>query len=170
MKLRDASTWLPNHVDRFSRLGRALGPTVVQLPPRWKRDGARLDDFLAAAADASPGFRYAVEFREPSWLDDAMYALLAKWKAALVVHDLLAVPWERTANFAYVRLHGPHAASQPYAGRYDSRRLQAIASRIRPWLCDGADVFVYFNNDQEACAPLDARELRSMLGTSAPTP
>ena len=32
MKLRDAESWLPNHVDRLERLGRSAGPTLVQLP------------------------------------------------------------------------------------------------------------------------------------------
>src|SRR4051794_25406438 len=43
MKLRDAASWLPNHLDRAQRLGPALGPTLVQLPPRWKRNVERLD-------------------------------------------------------------------------------------------------------------------------------
>ena len=38
MKLRDAASWLPNHLDRAQRLGPAMGPTLVQLPPRWRRD------------------------------------------------------------------------------------------------------------------------------------
>ena len=46
MKLRDAGSWLPNHLDRAGRLGPALGPTLVQLPPRWRRDVDRLDEFL----------------------------------------------------------------------------------------------------------------------------
>ena len=29
MKLRDAASWLPNHVDRATRVGAALGPTLV---------------------------------------------------------------------------------------------------------------------------------------------
>ena len=37
MKLRDAASWLPNHLDRVARLGPHAGPTLVQLPPRWKR-------------------------------------------------------------------------------------------------------------------------------------
>src|ERR687885_368227 len=50
MKLRDAASWLPNHLDRVERLGPHAGPTLVQLPPRWKRNAERLDEFLTAAA------------------------------------------------------------------------------------------------------------------------
>jgi hypothetical protein len=45
MKLRDAGSWLANHLDRLERLGTAAGPTLVQLPLRWRRNVARLDEF-----------------------------------------------------------------------------------------------------------------------------
>ena len=60
MKLRDASSWLKNHLDRVERLGPSAGPTLVQLPPRWKRNVERLDEFFAAVP---PGTRWAVELR-----------------------------------------------------------------------------------------------------------
>jgi uncharacterized protein YecE (DUF72 family) len=40
LKLRDAASWLPNHLDRLDRLGPTAGPTLVQLPPRWRRNAA----------------------------------------------------------------------------------------------------------------------------------
>src|SRR5947199_1671702 len=49
MKLRDAASWLPNHMERVTRLGPAAGPTLVQLPPRWRGDAARLHEIMAAA-------------------------------------------------------------------------------------------------------------------------
>src|SRR2546423_6658662 len=68
MKLRDASSWLPNHVDRAARLGPSLGPTLVQLPPRWKRNTERLDAFLTEANRLGGDLRWALELREASWL------------------------------------------------------------------------------------------------------
>ena len=107
MKLRDAERWLPNHLDRVQRLGAALGPNLVQLPPRWRRDPARLDAFLTAAPTT---MRWAVEVRDRSWLHDDVYDVLARHGAALVVHDLLADhPWLRTTDWAYLRFHGPGA-------------------------------------------------------------
>jgi uncharacterized protein YecE (DUF72 family) len=178
MKLRDAGRWLPNHLDRVERLGAHLGPTLVQLPPRWRRDAGRLDDFLAAAAPSR--LRWAVELRDPSWLHDDVFEVLARHDAALCIHDLLADhPWERTAGWAYVRFHGPHALDRPYQGRYGGRRLWRVAARLEAWLDDGCDVFAYFNNDWEASAVADARWLAARLrplrsgsgaGEPAPTP
>ena len=73
MKLRERETLAPQHLDRIERLGRSRGPTLVQLPPRWRRNVGRLDEFLAATP---PGSRWAIEVRDPSWLHDDTYAVL----------------------------------------------------------------------------------------------
>ena len=86
MKLRDAASWLPKHVDRLERLGDSAGPTVVQLPPHWKRNVERLDEFLSIAPRR---FRWAVELRDATWVHDDVFAVLERHGAALCIHDLL---------------------------------------------------------------------------------
>jgi uncharacterized protein YecE (DUF72 family) len=154
MKLRDAASWLPNHLDRVERLGATLGPTLVQLPPRWRRDTSRLDEFLAVAPKS---MRWAVELRDPSWLHDDTFEVLARHGAALCVHDLLDKhPWTRTSDWSYLRFHGPDALEHPYRGRYGGRRLARLAVRIETWLDEGCDVYAYFNNDEQGFAVDDA--------------
>ena len=161
-KLTDPGGWLARHLDRVKRLGATLGPNLLQLPPRWRRNPARLDEFLAVApAD----LRWAVEFRDASWLHDDVYEVLARHGAALCIHDLLpGHPWERTADWTYLRFHGPHAASSPYAGRYTGRRLRPVAERLGQWRDAGVDVFAYFNNDIGGHAFTDAAWLADRLG------
>jgi uncharacterized protein YecE (DUF72 family) len=162
MKLRDAQRWLPNHTRTFGLLGDHLGPTLVQLPPRWRRNTERLDEFLAATPR---GQRWAVELREPSWLDDAVFDVLRRHGAALCIHDLLeAHPFILTAPWTYVRFHGPMAREQPYRGRYGGRRLWRIADRLTEVLEDGGDAYCYFNNDYEGHAVADAAWLAARLG------
>ena len=109
--------------------------------------------------------RWAVEVREPSWLHDDVYEVLARHGAALCVHDLLeAHPWERTADWGYVRFHGPDARRNPYHGQYGPRRLRDACSRIESWLDSGHDVYAYFNNDYDGAAVDDATWLRQQLG------
>jgi uncharacterized protein YecE (DUF72 family) len=161
MKLRDAASWLPNHLDRVDRLGKAAGPTLVQLPPRWKRNAERLDEFLSVAPTT---VRWAVEVRESSWLHDDVYSVLARHGAALCVHDLLAGhPWARTAGWTYVRFHGPAALERKYQGRYGPARLAPVAERLGGWLDEGCDVYAYFNNDDAGFAVDDARWLAARL-------
>ena len=160
-KLSDAKSWLPNHLDRAERLGSHLGPTLVQLPPRWRRNVDRLEEFLSVAPSS---MRWAVEMRDPSWLHDDVFALLERYGAALCIHDLLpGHPWIRTTNWTYVRFHGPDADKRRYHGRYGGRRLWRVADRLGTWLDDGADVYAYFNNDYHGDAVLDAHWLDDRL-------
>jgi uncharacterized protein YecE (DUF72 family) len=165
MKLRDSASWLPNHLDRAMRLGNSLGPTVVQLPPRWKRNVERLDEFLAVAPRE---LRWAVELRDPSWLDDEVFDVLRRHDAALVIHDLLENhPWVLTTDWVYVRFHGPIALQARYRGRYGPRRLAGAAETLSDWLSAGHDVYAYFNNDYEGHAVADARWLAKRLERAA---
>jgi uncharacterized protein YecE (DUF72 family) len=162
MKLRDAASWLPNHLDRAERLGPALGPTLVQLPPRWKRNVERLDEFLTVAPTH---MRWAVELREPSWLHDDVYEVLRRHGAALCLHDMLADhPWFLTTDWTYVRFHGPAAQTEKYWGLYGPDRLEPVAEQLEGWLDDGHDVYGYFNNDYQGHAVTDALWLKERLG------
>jgi uncharacterized protein YecE (DUF72 family) len=166
MKLRDAVSWLPNHLDRVCRLGPSLGPTLVQLPPRWKRNAERLDEFLSVAPRS---LRWAVELRDASWLHDDVYDVLRRHGAALCVHDLLADhPFVLTTGWTYLRFHGPAALERKYWGRYGPERLRPWAERIAACLDAGHDVYAYFNNDHEAHAVADATWLREDLGLPSP--
>ena len=161
MKLRDGASWLPNHLDRVERLGPHLGPNLVQLPPRWRRNAERLDELLSVAPRT---MRWAVELREPSWLHDDVFDVLARHGAALCIHDLLPDhPWERTADWTYVRFHGPHALERAYHGAYTGRRLRKPARALQAWLDEGGDVYAYFNNDFEGHAVRDATWLANAL-------
>src|SRR5207237_8625549 len=130
-----APWWRPNNWDRRQRLGRSLGATLVQLPPRWKRNVERLDEFLAVAPAA---MRCAGEVRDRSWLHDDVFSVLHRHGAALCIHDLLPEhPWVLTTDWTYVRFHGPNAPERKYWGRYDGRRLRSVAERLDTSIDDG---------------------------------
>lgn len=161
MKLRDAESWLPNHLERVEVLGASLGPTLVQLPPHWKVDVERLDEFLGVAPKR---YRWSVELREPSWVCDEVFEVLARHGAALCLHDLLPRhPLVLTTDWTYLRFHGPNALAEPYRDPYTGRRLGRLATVLDRWLADGIDVYAYFNNDVDAHAIADARWLRDRL-------
>jgi uncharacterized protein YecE (DUF72 family) len=160
-RLRDPRDWL----DRFERairpLGSALGPVLVQLPPRWHRDPERLDAFLRAVP---PDWRVSLEVRDPDWLDEAVYDVLREHGAALCVHDLIEDhPRIATAGWVYLRFHGPDPHRR-YTGSYTPQALSGAARRIRRQLHAGRDVYVYFNNDSDGHAVEDALDLKRYLG------
>lgn len=151
--LKDADEVIGNFLAAARRLEDRLGPILVQLPPRWGADPGRLADFLAAAPD---DLRWAVEFRDPSWLREDVYGVLRDAGAALCVHDLVEDhPRELTAGWSYLRYHG-----RRYAGSYSHQKLTAEADRIADRLAGGRDVYAYFNNDAGGHAVTDARDLR----------
>lgn len=149
---------------RIEVLGGKLGPVLFQLPPRWRCDAPRLTAFL----DTLPGgLRYAFEFRDRSWLTDAVYDALARRNAALCIYDLAGFqsPKHVTADFAYVRLHGP---AEAYCGCYSPRALAAWARTFRRWAADGLAVCCYFDNDEAGYAARNALQLaRLSAGRSA---
>jgi len=71
---------------------------------------------------------------------------------------------QRTADFSYFRLHG---STVLYQSRYSPDELKTWAGRIERMLDEGADVYVYFDNDAEAYAAANAMELISLLGRRA---
>lgn len=156
-KLTDPDRTLPPLLDAVAGLGAKLGPLLFQLPPRWRANPARLEAFLATLP---VGIRAAFEFRDPTWHTDPVLALLARHGAAFCVYDLAGFQSPRavTADFVYLRLHGPDAA---YQGRYGTRRLAEWAAWLRDQSVGAAHV--YFDNDQAAHAVADALELRAML-------
>lgn len=173
-KLREAGTWLTTYLERAVALGPCLGPNLVQLPPRWKRDVGRLRDFLEAATTISAKVpqpngttvRWALEFRDPSWLDESIYELLREHGAALCCHDLVADhPWMLTADWGYARFHGPQGPAAKYTGEYGGPALRRPAEVLRDWQSQGHEVYAYFNNDFGGAAVRDATRLAQLLAS-----
>ena len=146
--------------DRIALLGDKAGPILFQLPPQFEADADRLSSFLKMLSEKR---RYSFEFRHPSWYAPPILRLLSKANVSLCLsdhHDAPA-PWKRTADFVYVRGHGPGGR---YKGHYPPAELKAWARRIKSWKKQGVDIYVYFDNDQKSAAPRDARRLKELLG------
>ncbi len=158
-KLLNPGKTIPPFIRRVETLNDQLGPLLFQLPPRWRRNSERLDRFLRILGRRH---RIAIEFRDPSWFDDDIFALLQRHKAALCVYDLdrRQSPQVVTADFVYLRLHGPDG---PYRGRYRRRALEHWADAITGWQAKGKDVYCYFDNDDRGYAARNAAELQRMV-------
>lgn len=160
-KLKDPERSLLLFLERVSSLNNKLGPILFQLPPRWHFNPERFYDFLESLPS---GFRFAFEFRDPSWHNPQAYDALTEMGAAFCIFDLggMVSPKMITADFIYIRLHGPDA---PYKGRYTTTILSGWAGAISSWIDQGREVFCYFDNDEEGYAVEDALKLRSMFVT-----
>ena len=157
-RLKDPEEPIERFFDRAGHLLRRLGPVLYQLPPRWGCDIDRLRGFLDAAPTRHP---QAIEFRDPDWYRDEVFALLERHRFALCVHDMegSASPRIAVGPFVYLRLHGP----QRYAGRYPDAMLGDWAAWLSERREAGCRVYAYFNNDIGGHAPRDAVRLRERL-------
>lgn len=157
-KLKDGES-LKRFLDSLREFRGKLGPILFQLPPGWRCNPERLEEFLARLPKRH---RYAFEFRNETWHDDAVYRLLEKFNAAFCVYHLAGFdsPMKATADFMYIRLHGPGGK---YAGCYSDDALAAWARRIRRWVKTGKDVYCYFDNDEHAYAAWNAISLIEKL-------
>jgi uncharacterized protein YecE (DUF72 family) len=158
-KLKTPSAGVPPLLEAVEALGEKLGPILFQLPPRWHINLERLEAFLEFLPHR---FRYAFEFRDSSWFARRTYEILASRGAAFCLYHLAGQlsPKEVTADFVYVRLHGPGKA---YQGSYDNRTLAGWADAFSAWRNQGREIFCYFDNDQNAYAVRDALRLQEMF-------
>ena len=159
-KLNDPAPALSRFMEPVESLGEKLGPILFQLPPRWSCNVARLNAFLDALPTAH---RYTFEFRDPSWHHPEIYRALKRHNAAFCLYELdgFKAPTQLTADFVYVRLHGP---GRKYQGDYSSKQLRDWARRIARWRKAVRAIYVYFDNDQAGYAAKNAAELKDLVG------
>jgi len=150
-KKLDAPRKLKEFLEVVSVLGESLGAVLFQLPPSFKFNKERLEEFCASLDE---NLKYAIEFRNQSWYRDETYEVLKAHNIAMVWHDYnQEIVFEKTANFEYVRLHG---YTGKYVGSYPDEFLKELASKLTTG-------FVYFNNTDDVSAPKDALRLKEII-------
>src|SRR5262249_50434374 len=124
---------------------------------------------------------HAVEFRHATFLVPEFVRLLRKHNVAIVIADtagLLPYAEDITADFLYLRLHGPE---EVYPKGYTDKAIERWAARMKRWQKGGEprgaekiaalkpparksrDIFAYFDTDRKIYAPGNARLLAKLL-------
>jgi uncharacterized protein YecE (DUF72 family) len=134
-----------------------LGPVLFQLPPKWNVNVTRFQEFLEALPKT---YRYAFEFRNETWYNEEIYQLLKQCNCAFCIYQLARhmSPIKVTSDFVYLRLHGP--TEFKYQGSYSNVALKKWAKQCVTWQKEKKEVYVYFDNDQEAYAVFNALTLK----------
>jgi len=163
-KLTQAEEPVRRLLENAQDLKEKLGPLLFQLPPSLPYAREKLVGFLEVLSHRKGRGRLqaALEPRHATWLCSECHDLLAAAGIALCFSDWPGLKVEEpvTADFLYIRRHGPH---ELYASKYTDQRLRQEARRIGHWVGRGKDVFVYFNNDANGWAIKDARTLTQLL-------
>ena len=138
---------LEEFVEIVAQVGDKKGCLLVQLPPSVKSDQQeQLEGILECLSSEAKGWHIAVEFRDRSWYNIAVYRVLQHYGTGMVEQDLPKSTTPRITiceKFSYLRFHGPEGT---YRGSYDDAFLIDHANRIAAWVKEGRQVYVYFNN------------------------
>jgi uncharacterized protein YecE (DUF72 family) len=144
------------------QLGGKMACLLIQLPPSYGYNIENLETFFEAL---DPVFRYAVEFRNPSWMRDETWDLLKKYDVAYVNVDEPVLPPEMhlTADFTYFRWHG-HGEKIWFDYRYNKEELEPWVPKVKEASQKMKKVVGYFNNHYHGYAPENCLYLLERLG------
>jgi uncharacterized protein YecE (DUF72 family) len=158
-RLKDISEPLERFFEIIGLFKEKLGPVLYQLPPSLHKDLDLLKSFILLLPKRSLS---VFEFRHKSWYDEGTFELLNENGAGFCIHDLggLETPRVITGDVIYIRFHG---TTGRYAGNYTMRALRNWSNWIKDNKSSVRAVYAYFNNDYNAYAVQNAKELKKYL-------
>ena len=115
------------------------------------------------------GFKYAIEFRHNSWLQNSTWPMLSKYNVAYTIVDEPLLPPEVhvTADFAYIRWHG-HGQRPWYDYHYTEKELDSWVPKVKEIEPSVKTTYGYFNNHFHGYAVENALKILQMLGKLTP--
>ncbi|UCG36791.1 MAG: DUF72 domain-containing protein [Candidatus Bathyarchaeota archaeon] len=143
------------------QLNGKLGCLLIQLPPSYEYNPQNLEAFFDML---SPQFRFAVEFRNLSWMREETWELLKKYKVAYTNVDEPLLPPEVhvTSDFAYFRWHGK--GKRPWFNYlYKAEELDPWVRKVAKASEQVSKVYGYFNNHFHGYAPENCLSLIEKL-------
>jgi uncharacterized protein YecE (DUF72 family) len=153
-RLAGADTDVSDFLDRARTLGDRLGPILFQCPPSLRFDRSLIESFLAYLP---PTFRYAMEFRHPSW--EEARPMLEEQGVAWCFAETDETPDDAerilSSPFAYLRLR---------KDAYTDDELTGWAHRVGEAVAQGRDVYAFLKHESDATAPRHADRLRALIG------
>jgi uncharacterized protein YecE (DUF72 family) len=151
----DSVAWLTTPLRRFA--GR-LGTILFRVPDGVHRSDERLAGLLGTWPADLP---LALEFQDPSWHVDEVFAAARAVGAAIVMTDL-----DGDEEPPSIRRSGPFLYLRLRRADYQPEELARWLDRLEPFLADGVDAYVYFRHDEVGRGAELALELAA-LGDAA---
>jgi uncharacterized protein YecE (DUF72 family) len=171
-KTLDVSKGIKEDMEEFCGLMRPLQESgklaclLIQLPPKPKFEEEKVRRVFEVLPE---GFRYAIEFRNSSWMCEEAYELLKEFKIAYTIVDepLLSSEIHITSDFAYLRWHG--RGSKPwYNYRYSLNELEPWIPKLKTVLENSERAYGFFNNHYRGYAPANCLQMLEMMDLITP--
>jgi len=147
---------------RILLLNGKLGCLLIQLPPKYEYDLDHLESFFKILP---LDFKFAIEFRNISWMRKETWDLLKKHEVAYTIVDEPLLPPEIhiTSNIAYFRWHG--MGEKPWFNyKYSKEELEPWIPKVKITAKKVKKVYGYFNNHFHGYAPENCLQVIEMLG------
>ncbi len=138
----------------YRLFGERLGSVLYRVPENVHRDDARLGQVLAAWPSDMP---LTMEFQHASWHVDEVVAKLREHGASLCATDLddRAQPDLRlTGRSIYLRLRRLN---------YSETEIAEWAERLKAFLDDGTDCYVFLRHDEDGQSAIRALRLAELI-------
>jgi len=164
--LENASSYLEHFTKRLCVLEEKLGPIVIQLPPSFKLQ-KHLQPLSRFIEDLDENHRYAIEFRNESWFNTRIEALLESKSICQVwsVNQYLTTPPTITTDFVYLRFVGDRAITQFNRIQKDQMEsMQDWNQKLAQIANSSKERFVFFNNHFAGFGPGSVNEFRRLMG------
>ncbi len=147
------------------QLSGKLACLLIQLPPKYDFNPENLNAFFQML---DPRFRYAVEFRNASWMRDETWKLLKEHNVAYTNVDepLLPSDLHLTSDLAYFRWHG-RGEKIWFDYEYSKEEINAWIPKIEDAKTKTKKILGYFNNHYHGYAPENCLYLLDKLGLSS---
>ena len=166
LRLVDAEELMNAFLQRMAILEDKLGPILIQLPPDFMF--SQIHQLAVFLRQLPSDFRFAVEFRHPSWNTTATGQLLQNQRVCWVSADYKHLPRRvfATTDFVYIRWIGQH-------GRYETKDFERIdpTPHLQEWWDDIKSkgdgvraVYGFFNDDFAGHAPATCNRFKQMVG------
>ena len=144
MQLVNIDGALQKFFNVFEGMRERLGPVLIQLPPGLEFDKTLICNFFSLIINNYGKYRFAIEVRNRSWINDSFLDLLSQNEIAFVIADSgNRYPYYETvtSDLVYLRFHG---REQLYASDYNDAVLEEYGEKIKGWLAGGKKIWVFF--------------------------
>ncbi|WP_428329552.1 DUF72 domain-containing protein [Mucilaginibacter sp.] len=158
-KFNDTADLITSFYDIINNgLQEKLGPVLFQLPPSFHYDEEKLEKIINSL---NPSFKNVVELRHASWWCNEVYEKLAKHNITFcgMSHPTLPDAVIQNTDTVYYRFHGvPTLYRSPYSHDFLQQIVNAIKDNIHT-----KEAWCYFNNDYDAVAIANAKDMMGMI-------
>jgi uncharacterized protein YecE (DUF72 family) len=164
-RLKNCQEALDTFFQRAGILKHKLMAVLWQFPPSFKANIYLLSNFIKLLNNKKSPCLHSFEFRHESWFTEKVYKILNNHNMNLCIADSPRFPCATTltSSFVYLRFHG---GKKLYSSKYTSQELKQWAEKLKLWVKNKDLLLAYFNNDAQAFAIKNARQLKVLINQS----